>query len=110
MGSNPAGRAIHNVNAVRYSLNYNKDIVMTFEEAEAKLGEMAKGRFHSIYYNRTHYCDCRVDQGCRVYIDGYDMASGRSWDEALQRMQLLLNPVPAIDPGPVEEVNAPAQG
>lgn len=42
---------------------------MTFQEAKAKLQEIAGGKFNSIDYQETTYRDGETKQGCRLYIE-----------------------------------------
>jgi len=59
---------------------------MTFEEAYAKLEEIAGGEFFSIEYKLTNHGNGVIDTACNVYIFGGHWHSGNTWEVALQSL------------------------
>lgn len=56
---------------------------MTFEEAERKLANFARGRYHSLSYELTTFSSGNREAECMVYVDGLGQKTGPTWATAL---------------------------
>ncbi|MDD3952224.1 MAG: hypothetical protein PHW59_14015 [Desulfobacterales bacterium] len=74
---------------------------MNFKEAEAKLAEIAGGRYHCLAYKKAIYPEAqfkecaKVETECCLYVHGDGHIYGRTWDEAFKKK---------LEPPPIEEV------
>jgi hypothetical protein len=70
---------------------------MTFQEAKAKLKEIADGKYHAIEYKLTEYAavcgggDQKPE--CTVYINGLEHHRGLTWEEAFVSLDRAINGV-----------------
>jgi hypothetical protein len=89
---------------------------MKFEEAEKKLTELAKGEYHHLSYERTHYSATGsggVKQECVLYISNVARANKSTWERAFQSLEAQINGTPDptlefVDEGP--EAELPQEG
>ena len=75
---------------------------MTFKEAKKALSKMAKGEYHTITYQITELRPGEIVEECAVYIHGKDRLTGKTWEEAIEKMADACFP----DQAPDEEVAA----
>jgi len=80
---------------------------MTFEDARAELKKIAGGRYRSLRYTLTEDEDGILRTDCMCYVDGICYLTGSTWREALDKMNVSLNPLPVkrltADEAPVDE-------
>lgn len=67
---------------------------MNFEEAEKRLDAMAPGKHRSLEYGRSTFISgpLRKEQTCKIYVAGYKICNGNTWEEALTKMEKEMNP------------------
>ena len=79
---------------------------MLFEAAEKKLKRIAKGRYCSLRYERTYDDNKTLRQECGLYIDGMAWYTLRTWKQAFEKLQEVIEPAPVPkDEAPTEEVD-----
>ena len=59
---------------------------MKFDEAKAKLAEIADGKYHSLSYELNEYSSGELKVVCQVYIADLDYCKASTWQEALDKL------------------------
>ena len=65
---------------------------MKFTTAQKKLRELANGEYFKIEYGITRSTSGIMWQECTVYVHGQDFITEQTWELALEKMRLALNP------------------
>ncbi len=68
---------------------------MKFIEAEKKSEELAKGEYRSLTYKKIITPQGKITTECALFINP-NRVDGSSWEEALDKMERLLNPPPIV--------------
>jgi hypothetical protein len=89
---------------------------MKFEEAERRLGELAKERYYTLSFEKAIFpkrtirpydiqAPREVENRCKLYVDGYDIYSGPTWKKAFKKLEeaMGLTVQGNADPEPEEE-------
>ena len=59
---------------------------MTFMEADAKLAEIAQGRYRALLYEMVTHSSGEVSTVCRVYASDKGWHEGPTWDAAFSNL------------------------
>ncbi len=65
---------------------------MKFSEAEKKLGEIAKGDYHSLTYGMTVFSTKKVETECRLYLNSHGSFIADTWENAFTKLNEKVNP------------------
>lgn len=75
-----------------------------FSDAKELLLKKAKGRYCMIRYALVTQPDGTEVSECGLYIDGYHIYEGRTWDNAFEKLNLALHPI-TMKPSKIEAPN-----
>lgn len=70
---------------------------MKFEDAQAKLTALARGKCHSVAYKVITYGDGMKRADCELYMEDKGLSSAPTWREAFEK---LMFPSPPQEPAP----------
>jgi hypothetical protein len=69
---------------------------MNMAEAKAKMMEIADGKYHTIEYRIDDHGNGRVNQLCKVYLEGQSHYEGAHWESAIAQLEAAMSGAPTI--------------
>ena len=67
---------------------------MKFIEAEAKMVELAKGKYCAIEIGKHMYSHGAMHTECSLYIDGHGHVTGPTWEDAARKLSYMVEGEP----------------
>lgn len=70
---------------------------MTFMEADAKLAEIARGRYRALSFQMVTHSSGEVSTVCSVYAADKGWHEGPTWDAAFSKMTNQIEESPEVE-------------
>lgn len=82
---------------------------MKFEEAVKKMEELAQGKCFSLQIDYLKHSSNIVEVEYGVYIENFQFQLGKTWEEAIDKLENEINPKPTDFSGIPQEIEVKSE-